>query len=114
MAIIEKAGTGLVRIQDYLQEVRMPPLLIKLEGVFFTAQIHRPDFLEQEAFSLNQDLRYILLVLNQHAPKKLSSALIAKYTNFSVRKVRMNLKELISKKLIVQEKKGREVLYGRA
>ena len=112
---IERAGTGLLRVDEFLEQNYSTALGLKSDGVFFVASLPRPNnqtWANPPITTLPRSTdQKILNLLSSTAP--LPSKEIAEQLQVSVRTVRLHLKKLLEQDLVVQEAIGRQRLYTR-
>jgi ATP-dependent DNA helicase RecG len=106
--LVERAGTGLIRVNQLLAEHRRLPVTLTTEGEFFIATLSRqiPD---DKSRGLSPRQNSILKTLSKG--RKISTSEYANLYKISTRQARKDLAELISRKLVLQEKVGRNTFY---
>lgn len=107
--LMERAGTGLIRVDKILSEHGLSPCLLSLEGQFFIAEVMRNRSVD-EAISENQ--RKILDLLARK--KELTTKQLAEALGCTDRTVRNELTGLLQMKSVVRKRFGRVMLYLRS
>jgi len=105
---VERAGTGLLRVERALIDLGRPPLSLTVEGEFFVASLSREiDIPSSKTLSPRQ--RSIISLL--HKRRSISSSELAAVNGISARQVRKDLAELCVRRLVAKVKQGRTVRY---
>lgn len=108
--LVERAGTGLIRVQNLLQEQNLAPIKLKEEGEFFIAILMRHTQLpEDDKIKMNSRQSKTINLLKQK--KYITSAEYASKYQLSDRLARKELAELVRAKLIERIREGREIKY---
>ena len=108
---IERAGTGLLRVNRWLSDNGGGPLNITQEGVFFIATIPRPNA-DRTTLLSRLTHRQRLLLDQLDIPR--STQEVARGLGVSERQTRLELAALLKQGLIVREREGRRVRYRTA
>jgi ATP-dependent DNA helicase RecG len=103
---MERAGTGLIRIDKILSEHGLSPCIFSLEGSFFIADVLRKQEISQD---INENQKKILTSLTGN--KELTSKQLAEILGYTDRTIRNELNELQKMKLIVKKRIGRSIFY---
>lgn len=106
---IERAGTGLLRVQDALKQERLPPLKLSEEGPFFVATLIRRESLETGC-QLNARQRQVLTLPQNFFP--FSTMDYAAKFGISERSARMDIRKLAGEGILIPTKDGRRVRYN--
>lgn len=112
---VERAGTGLLRVRDYLEQETQPAMILREEGRFFIAKLprghHSTDTDEPSASTVDSDrVASILNYLRSNGP--VSSQQIADFSKLSTRQTRTYLTELIETGRVKKTRDGRKILYS--
>ncbi|MBI1870069.1 MAG: putative DNA binding domain-containing protein [Chlamydiae bacterium] len=105
---IERAGTGLLRVQKTLEHLNLPSLKIAEEGPFFIATLPRPNF-DLLSQKLGERQRKLIGLSNTFFP--FSTLDYAKQFSISERMARLDIKNLIEAGVIIPQREGRYVRY---
>ncbi|MBI2336084.1 MAG: putative DNA binding domain-containing protein [Deltaproteobacteria bacterium] len=106
---IERAGTGLLRVRQILQQEGLPPLTLSEEGPFFIATLTRGKE-PKEKSRLNERQMAFLNLKKELFP--LSTADYARRFQIGERMARMDIQDLIQQGLLKIYRKGRHFRYG--
>lgn len=105
---IERAGTGLLRVQKALKDNNLSPIQLSEEGPFFVVKLQRPGNVDFQA-DLNERQLSLLKLSDDFPP--FSAKQYASRFNVSERTARIDIQYLIKLGLIVKIKCKRNVLY---
>lgn len=123
--LIERAGTGLLRIEEGLKKLSLPPLYLKEEGLFFVVRVARiktvikpeksltsADFpQDQKQFLNSRQERWLSLRVSDQL---FTTDNYAKKFNITDRLARMDMKQLTDQKIVVRIRKGRRIFYHKS
>lgn len=109
---IEKAGTGLIRVAEYLNTNNLKNLKIKEEGLLFNVILPRPTTSQPQAtdYKLSKDQTKIMEIISK-TTKGISTKQLATKLKYSERKIRLDLLTLKKLELIEAKKEERRTLY---
>ena len=109
---IERAGTGLLRVSDYVQKNYSRALSVKIQGPFLVVTVPRADSIQDQFKGLDgisPRQRSIISLLSQEG--ELRSVEISKFLSQPQRTTAADLSELVSKDLVERIRVGRKVFY---
>lgn len=108
---IERAGTGLLRVQNALERMDLPLLRLSEEGPFFIATLPRPGG-EVTARRLNERQYQLLSLPQSFFP--FSTKEYAQHFRISERMARLDLNMLLKNKMVTSIRDGRKRHYGKS
>lgn len=106
---IERAGTGLLRVNRLLTEQNLQRVKISLEGAFFVAEVLRTKH-KTTVMDYSKWQNGIINFLAQTSTSKNTND-IAEHLGISSRAVRNELLYLLKNKIVVRVKYGRNITY---
>jgi ATP-dependent DNA helicase RecG len=108
IGLIERAGTGLLRVRQLMERENRLPLLLTHEAMYFIATIERSSTNASSGSSNEFELKISRLLKG----RTMSSKEISETLSIPVRTLRGKLSELLQSGKIIQIKEGRKILYS--
>lgn len=103
---IERAGTGLLRVKRALEEQHLPPMTLLEEGPFFICRLVRPSSLPT---GLTERQQQLLALPDTFFP--FSTITYAQHFGVSERAARLDIHDLIKKKILAMQRRGQQIRY---